>query len=148
MTRYLPAKLVAFLMSLYVFFAGIPYGDEPVKIDFNIKPDAYVYEAGDHYSVEIEWTNVGRPFIGTKSSHTGPTVWIYKNVDGELTYVPTITSDVTNDDAAVEYIVKHGYTETQWDGGRFYDDMEPGVYTIIVRFYDCSKTFEDIITIK
>ena len=73
----------ALFMAIYLFFVGLVYGDEPIKIEYSyeIPSQVTVYETGDSVTVNISATNVGRPFEGTKELHKILDVVIY-STDG------------------------------------------------------------------
>lgn len=146
MTRYLPAKLVAFLMSLYVFFAGIPYGDEPVTVDFTATTNQYEYEAGDDFFVQVEWENIGRPFIGLDNDTAN--VSFYKEEDGMKKYITIIGNTHCHTMDPRQVLIKHGYKDTVFTGGAFDEETEPGVYNMVVKLYGTSKIYPNAIVVK
>ena len=155
MTRYLPAKLVAFLMSLYVFLAGIPYGDEPVKVDFTATPEKYEYEIGERIRVYIEGENVGRPFIGEKNikSDGSPLYYarvsFFREVDGREVYLVFDTDIFLDHSVPSTGLIKHGeeikinHRTLEID-----DRTDPGVYNMKVTVYGCTEIYENAIVVK
>lgn len=81
-------RIIAVLMSLYVFIAGIPYGNSPAKVECTIKAEAYngVLANGENYlsfSAEVTVENVGRPFITSSYDDRIANINVYRLVNGE-----------------------------------------------------------------
>lgn len=146
MITTLTHKLIAFLMSLYVFFAGIPYGDEPVTVDFTATTDKYEYQLGEKIIVDIEGENVGRPFIGEKRGYN-PNVSFSKETDGKKVVLKTSGEYCPAE--SVFGIIKHGekfhyYGSDEWIAF----ESETGVYNMKVTVYGCTKVYENAIVVK
>lgn len=141
-------KIIAFFMAAYLFFAGIPYGNEPIKVEFEyeIPSQVTIYEPGDHVYIVITVTNVGRPFIGKKLFHHSVDEYVYQVIDGKKVGLSSwhyITADEPK-----PAIIKHGYTNDVVCTFQIADDAVPGIYSLQVSCGGCSQVFENVLEVK
>lgn len=143
-------RIIAVLMSLYVFIAGIPYGNAPAKVEYTVKISMAHHDPNNIYSfdcceVEVLAENVGRPFI--TSNDEAPFVLFYRIVNGEKEYVHTDSIH----DAALPYdvIVKHGEVRRLRDSYIFgmTESYEPGEYIVEVHVNHSDKVYTATITL-
>ena len=138
----------ALFMAIYLFFVGLVYGDEPIKIEYSYEIPSLVtmYEAGDSVKIDISVTNVGRPFKGTKELHKILDVVIY-STDGYVIYnrdwYPT-------EDSETKYeIIKQGMFGEQTYTARITDEAPKGFYNMSVKYYGADKyIFENVFEVK
>ena len=143
-------RIVAILMSLYVFLAGIPYGNEPAKVEYTVEISMTHHDPNKMYSydcceVEVMAENVGRPFI--TSNDEAPYVLFYRIVNGEKEYVHT--DSVHNDMMPYDVIVKHGEVRRLWGNYIFgmMESYEPGEYIAEVHVNHSNKVYTETITL-
>lgn len=142
-------KIIAFFMAAYLFIAGIPYGNEPVKVEFEyeLPSQIIVCEPGDHVSIgTITVTNVGRPFMGKNPFGDCVSEFMYQVIDGKIVILNAralITAEVPK-----PAIIKHGYTGQDTYTFRIDDDAVPGIYSLQVSCGGCSQVFENVLEVK
>lgn len=144
-------RITAILMALYVFFAGIPYGNEPEKVDFSVETKMGVcndIEGNERpaCNVHVVTENVGRPFIA--SSHESAHIYLYRIVDGKREpfsnyYLRTWhTTDVPHDE-----VIKNGQKRSYTSYYMFVYDYEPGDYYLEVKVEHGIKVHTEKITL-
>ncbi len=154
MFSILSQKFSAFIMAVTLFFLGLPYGNEPIKVDYTVEiqmnrfvpdsqyssPLSYEY---DYCKVSVSVKNVGRPYKITNK--TTANIKFYRIIDGEKQYLQYSSVDTPED--VRDIIFKHG--EVRSMGGTFDFDKgyEPGEYTVEVRVEHCDKVYTDTITL-
>lgn len=138
----------ALFMAIYLFFVGLIYGDEPIKLEYSydIPSQVTVYEAGDSVKIDISVTNVGRPFKGTKELHKILDVVIY-STDGYVIYnrdwYPT-------EDSETKYeIIKKGLFAEKKYSVRITNETPKGSYNMSVKYCGAEEhIFENIFEVK
>ena len=144
------SRVISILMAIYVFFAGLPYGNEPPKVEYTVKISMNYHEPDNIYSfdsceVEVMAKNVGRPFIASNDEE--PLVLFYRIVNGEKEYVHTDSVH----DAAVPHdvIVKHGEVRRLRSSNIFgmTENYEPGEYIAEVHVNHTDKVYTEKITL-
>lgn len=138
----------ALFMAIYLFFVGLVYGDEPIKIEYSyeIPSQVTVYETGDSVTVNISATNVGRPFEGTKELHKILDVVIY-STDG---YVMYNRAWYPTDDSQTKYeIIKKGLFSEETYLVWIKDEAPKGFYNMSVKYYGADEyIFENVFEVK
>ena len=154
MFSILSERFSAFIMALTLFFLGLPYGNEPIKVDYTVKiqvnrfvpdpqyssPLAHEY---DYCNVSVSVENVGRPYKITNI--TDANIKFYRIVDGKKQYLQYSSVDTPED--VHDIIFKHG--EVRLMGGRFDFDQgyDPGEYIVEVSVEHSDKIYTETITL-
>lgn len=146
-------KLISLFMAIYLFFACLPYGNQPVKVElsYEVKTTQAFYTEGDKVSIQTYSKNVGRPFYGYQFRCM--TCEVFQMVDGNRQSL-SVVSMPGGQPAAVngKMIIKHG--DIQYGGFEaVLQDNVPGFYSMEVTYetYDgtvFTKLFEDVIEIR
>ena len=131
------SRIRAFLMAAYIFFAGLAYGNEPIKVEYTAK----VVTEERAIVVTAEVTNVGRPYIG--STDDCPSIEVYKMVDGEKVHLKEYSCAFTAD-MPQQVIVKHGEVR-HMQIAYFLIVCDPGEYTVEVQIEHSDKVFTDTV---
>lgn len=142
-------KMMAFFMAVYLFFAGIPYGSEPVKVEFEyeIPSQVKVCEPGDLVSMgKITVTNVGRPFKGTDPFEDCVNEFMYQVIDGK-TVILKSWQYITAEEPRTA-IIKHGYTHEVYYSFHIEDDAVPGIYSLQVSCGGSTQVFENVLEVR
>ena len=156
-------NLTAIFMAIYLFFSGLFYGNQPVKLavqhcsldDGMIVCEEVTSRDGlqqfnGWFSVSVTYKNVGRPYRG--SSHDAPDVTFYQTFNGERREIQYST--IMTDDMPSPVLVRHGDVRTIALSGCFYDRPENGSYNIEVKVYDDERNavitllYEDALIIR
>ncbi|MBQ5969468.1 MAG: hypothetical protein IKN72_04995 [Clostridia bacterium] len=163
-------NLTAIFMAIYLFFSGLFYGNQPVKLEVqhcSLDDGVIVCEETESpyipgwrqfngFSVSLTYKNVGRPF--KTNTHEAPVVTIYRIENGERKVVPY--GSITTDDVPEPVLVRHGDVRTVWLDvslsavTQFYGRPENGTYSIEVSVYDSEHdaaitlVYEDILIIR
>ena len=137
MLSILSERFSAFIMALTLFFLGLPYGNEPIKVDYTVK----IVKEEQAIVVKAEVTNVGRPYIG--STHDDPSVFVYRIVDGEKVYMTNYASACTAD-MPRKIIVKHGDVRNM-QTAYFHIICDPGEYIVEVRIEHSDKIYTETV---
>ena len=140
-------KLEAFFIAIYLFFAGIVYGDEPVKLEFSydIPSDVYIYEPGDKFELDITVKNVGRPFKGGLPMNNSTGIEIYQEL-GEEKY--TLFRPWKETYIAADTLVKKDYTETINTSFFLPKETPEGYYSVDIAYNGVIFTFENVFEVK
>lgn len=140
-------RIQAIMMVLYIFFAGLAYGNEPIKVDYTVDITLEKVEQAviPYYSlcVSVIETNVGRPFKA--SSGDSPIVCVYRIGDGKkinLAYYETFTDDMPHN-----ILFKNGEQRMIYTVGGLDSLYDPGEYTVEVRVKHSDKVYTDTITL-
>ena len=138
-------KLKALLMALTLFFVGLFYGDEPVKVEFTATTSETIISAGDSFYINYTCINKGKPFKGF-CQDTPKINFINSETNERAKYS---FDGISSDCAGHYFLVK---TDDAFCGGSlkitFPEDIASGTYNIVISMYDCVQTFENAITIK
>ena len=139
------AKLEALIMALTLFFVGLFYGDEPVKVEFTAVTSETMISAGDSFDIDYTCINKGKPFKGFCKDAP-----IINFINSETNEKAKYSFDGISSDCAGHYFLVK--TDDAFCGGSlkitFPEDITPGTYDITLSMYDCTQVFEDAITIK
>ena len=152
----LRSKILSVIVTICVFFMGLPYGDEPQNVEFSYElySEKEVYEFGDEVPLKVTAVNKGRPF--KIDAYDDVSVGFFQTIDGKKVWLWFDCSNIAFDE---EYrypkavIFKNGDTRTGVNEGtitinREYGEVVPGAYDMSVSFGDCNQVFEDVITVK
>ena len=140
----------ALFMAIYLFFVGLVYGDEPIRIEYSyeIPSQVTMYEAGDSVKIDISVTNVGRPFKGFDSFYDSIEIeaFCYDNDSSIIVY--DSKKMPSNNIIPNEIILKTGHTDFR--GFMFFIpvDAPEKVYNIKVEYYGKEYTFENVFEVK
>ena len=151
MVELMLEKIIAFFMAAYLFIAGIPYGNEPIKVEFELQSASQVMEVcepGDYVSIGLILTTVGRPFKGKKHLCHSTDGFMYQVIDGETVALKSSGSPYHTADEPVTAIIKHWYTEQMLYGCIIDDDAVPGIYSLQVSYGGCTQVFENVLEVK
>lgn len=139
------AKLEALIMALTLFFVGLFYGDEPVKVEFTVIASETVISSGDCFDIDYTCINKGKPFKGF-CQDTPMINFVHSETNENIPYS---LEGIFSDCAGHYFLVK---TDDLFCNGRltitFPKDVPSGTYDITLSMYDCVQTFENAITIK
>lgn len=144
-------KVEAFFIAVYLFFAGLIYGEEPVKLEFSydIPSEVYVYEPGDTIEINVTVKNVGRPFEERIFRGATNDTVIYLEKETEK-FVADISMGYPD---AYDYrVFKHGETETYKLRFRISKDAPAGLYKMKAGyngyFESYSEIFENVFEVR
>ncbi len=148
-------KLISLFMAIYLFFACLPYGNQPVKVDFTYEMETTqeVYTAGDMVSVYATCKNKGRPFLGWEDRCVSCSFFLESN--GERKYLrlhieaPTDMGESKGQPA----LIRSGKEYHRRYSGTLLESCIPGVYSLEIQCvaYDGSvyqQVFENIIEVR
>ena len=138
-------KFEALIMALTLFFVGLFYGDEPVKVEFTATTSETAISAGDSFYIDYTCINKGKPFKGF--CHDAPFInFVNSDTNEKAKYS---FDGISSDCAGHYFLVKKGDT---FCGGSlkitFPEDIASGTYNIVLSMYDCIQVFENAIKIK
>jgi len=148
-------KLISLFAAIYLFFACLPYGNQPVKVElsYEVKTTQEFYSDGDQVSIQSYSKNIGRPFIGY--SFWCMKCTLFRIVDGEKQFL-SVAPPEYGAGGATAYntpkLVKHGEIQTG-----IYDEVlqnsVPGWYSFEIEYetYDgeiITKVFENVIEVR
>ena len=162
-------NLTAIFMAIYLFFSGLIYGDQPVKLEVqycNLDDGVIVCERGEYalapdlnvpyidgFNVRVVYQNVGRPYRGYEEADESPMVTIYQVVNGEekrLRYDMMVDAVVPT-----PKLIRHGDVRTISQAMTFDPSITPaGTYSVRVQIHDyngnipVSLTYPDILIIR
>lgn len=139
-------SLKALIMALTLFFVGLFYGDEPVKVEFTATTSETIISAGDSFYINYTCINKGKPFKGY--CHDTPTINFVNSETNEI--INKYSFDGISSDCEGHYFLVK--TDAVFCSGSltitFPKDVASGTYDIILSMYDCVQVFENAITIK
>lgn len=137
--------LKSFFMAIILFFVGIFYGGEPVKVEFTATTSEIEISAGDSFEFAYTCINKGKPFKGFCQDTP-----VINFVNSETNETAKYSFDGISSDCDGHYfLVKTD--DVFCSGGltiTFPEDTSPGTYNIKLSMYDCVQIFENAITIK
>lgn len=140
------AKLEALIMALTLFFVGLFYGDEPVKVEFTATTSETMISAGDSFYIDYTCINKGKPFKGF--CQDTPIINFVNSETNEIINKYSVEG-IFSDCAGHYFLVK---TDDAFCGGSlkitFPEDIASGTYDIVLSMYDCVQVFENAIKIK
>ena len=146
------ARILPFFLAVYMFFAGLPYGNEPVKVDltYEITSAQEVYSEGDTVTVALKAENVGRPFYGRSFDSMSASFFLLK--DGKEQYLSYTLPMVSNCALPTKVIIKNDDIQEQTASFPL-EANDPGMYSLRIRYstYDgttITKNFENVIEFK
>lgn len=140
-------RIQSMLIAIYLFFAGIIYGNAPKEMSFtcNVPSGVCEYEAGDKIELHIKTENVGRPFKAVTFDSLD--VYIYQEIDGKR----VTPYDVGyRDDLPCEWteeLIKTGYTYETTCTFTVSENAPKGIYNVSVSQFGESEIFEGLIEI-
>ena len=143
-------RITAILMAIYIFFAGIPYGNEPAKVEFTVETsmgscsDSFGNK-GPSCRVVVTVENIGRPFIA--SNDEKPHAVVYRLVDGEKEYLSYSGGETVDEVVSQDVIIKHGQVRTLLLKLCFVRGYEPGEYILEVTVDHSDKVYTETITL-
>ncbi|MBQ5969469.1 MAG: hypothetical protein IJL52_05060 [Clostridia bacterium] len=158
-------NLTALFMVIYLFFSGLFYGNQPVKLEVqhcSLDDGAIVFdradaqERADQYGgdlnevsltlpLRITYKNVGRPFQLTSDLHSQVTV--YQMIDGEKRIMPPKWEYPDLDMGPV--LIRHNAVFTMDDSTPVLEGLPIGSYNVEVYTPDGQTlVYEDILIIK
>lgn len=138
-------------MALTLFFLGLPYGNEPIKVDYTVEIKTVIHteenESNLKYavcSVSVKCENIGRPYKGSSGDEAN--ISFYRIVDGEKQYLNGYSYH--ENILPQDIIIKHGEVR-ELDNTYYFDDgtYDPGEYTVEVRVKHSDKVYTDTITL-
>ena len=145
------SKLAAFFMAVYLFFAGLFYGNAPVQVEILESPfdngpvtvqvphhAGGVFEENGqtvtYWNVSGDWAfrckNTGRPIKG--ESHYQPTVTL---IPAQPDQPELRLISVSDDMVGHDVLIKHGETFTMRDSFVIPADAPAGVWSVKVSVY-------------
>ena len=136
-------RLLPFFLAVYMFIAGLPYGNEQVKVDltYEITSTQEVYSEGDTVIAALQAKNIGRPFYGY--SFDSISASFFRIVDGKEEYLSFTPPLVSNAELPTKIIIKNG--DIQQRTIHFpLTENEPGLYHLRIRY----RTFDGETIIK
>ena len=147
-------KLISLFAAIYLFFACLPYGNQPVKVElsYEVKTTQEFYSDGDQVSIQSYSKNIGRPFVGYS-------LWcmkcnLFQIVDGEKQFLSVEVPEYVAVSAAYNTpgIVKHGDIQYGSYEGVLQNSL-PGWYSFEIEYetYDgetITKVFENVIEVR
>lgn len=137
--------LKSFFMAIILFFVGIFYGGEPVKVEFTATMSETEITVGDSFRIDYTCINKGKPFKGFCKDAP-----IINFINSETNEKAKYSFDGISSDCDGHYFLVK--TDDAFCGGSlkitFPEDIAPGTYDITLSMYDCTQVFEDAITIK
>lgn len=140
------AKLEALIMALTLFFVGLFYGSEPVKVEFTATVSETEVTAEESFRIDYTCINKDKPFKGF--CHDTPTINFVNSETNEI--INKYSFDGISSDCEGHYFLVK--TDDVFCRGSltitFPKDVAPGIYDITLSMYDCVQTFENSITIK
>ena len=158
-------NLTAIFMAIYLFFSGLLYGDQPVKLEVlhcSLDDGAIVFdraheqERADQFGVDLNevsvdvsvvmtYKNVGRPFQLSSKQHAQLTV--YQMVDGEKKTVPPESDRSEMDGGPI--LIRHNEEFKVNDHAAVLKGLPLGSYSVEVTVPDGpTLVYEDILIIR
>jgi len=137
--------LKSFFMAIILFFVGIFYGGEPVKVEFTATMSETEITVGDSFRIDYTCINKGKPFKGF--CHDKPSIQF---INSETNEKAKYSYDGISSDCDGHYFLVRK-DDVFCSGGltvTFSEDTPTGTYDIVISMYDCVQIFEDVITIK
>ncbi len=133
-------------MAVTLFFLGLPYGNEPIKVDYTVDIEVFRVEGTDFDGcrVDVEEINLGRPYKGSSGDEAN--ISFYRIVDGKKQYLNGY--GYHENILPHDIIIKHG--EVRELGNTYYFDdgtYDPGEYIVEVSVEHCDKVYTDTITL-
>ena len=145
------SRFAAFFMAVYLFFAGLVYGNAPVQVEITESPfdsgpvvvqvphhPGGVFEENGqtvtYWNVSEDWAfqckNTGRPIKGESHYYATVTLLPTKPDQPELRVI-TVSDDMVGHDV----LIKHGETFTMRDDFVIPADAPAGVWSVKVSIY-------------
>lgn len=141
-------RIQSFLIAIYLFFAGIIYGNAPKEMNFTCTVPSGVceYEPGDKIELRITTENVSRPFKAVAFDSLD--VYIYQEIDGKRVTPYDIGYQDELDCDWPEELIKTGYTYETTCTFTVSENAPKGDYIVSVSQFGETEEFEGLIKIK
>ena len=149
-------RLTAFFLTIYLFFAGLAYGNEPIKVDILESPfdnGPVVVQVAHHpggvftengetvtyFGVSVNWIfqckNTGRPIRG-ESNYNITLSLQSANPDTPPLRVYMISPDMVEHDV----LIRHDQTFRTYAFFMIPDDAPAGVWNVVVSVFGSPET--------
>jgi len=142
-------RFSAFFLAVYLFFAGLIYGNGPIQIEITesaFDSGVVVCSPGSRCALGFTCKNVGRPFQG--KSNVSPNVSIYREVGNERSCL-RLESFLVAESTSQPVLIKHNAV---FSGGISFElskEAPEGVYSVSVQFYNAEETiFKDVFIVQ
>lgn len=136
-------RIQAFFIAIYLFLAGLPYGNAPIKLDIEMQSQVVEVTAAGDCTITLNCKNTGRPFEGKTSDSFDFTV--YSQEDGKRTELKGYLFSTEKEGQSK--IIKNGQKFTLSNTLYSIKNAEVGTYNVDVSVYGCTKTFENAVVV-